>query len=77
MTPWYHILSERERRKDEVVQAKKECLMRQVEGDKSRGKSYQRWLARLGMQLIAWGRRLEARYDSALSMPNAVQQKSM
>ncbi len=60
------VLVARELRKDALVYAEKERLFRQVRGHRfSFRKRYQLWLASLGVRMVAWGQRLQARYANA------------
>jgi hypothetical protein len=76
MITWYDYLIEAERHKNIIAEAEKERLIRQaVKHSSSPTKSYQRWLARLGVQLVSWGYRLQARYGQPLVISSALQQK--
>lgn len=76
MLTLYDALVEMERHKDILIAAQHERLVKQALGHDSRpAKAYQRWLNRLGAQLIAWGSRLQARYPQSLDLANALQQE--
>ncbi len=63
MINWNDVLYAEERRKDDLVWAEKERLIRQMRGCRSSARvRYRLWLAHLGAQLVTWGRRLQARY---------------
>jgi hypothetical protein len=65
-----------ERRRDDLILAEKERLIRRVLGrNLSPATRYQRWLARLGAQLVEWGSRLQARYANALTVSHPVRQE--
>ncbi len=68
MLNWYDTLNETERHKEFIVEAQKERLARQVSRrNSSFARAYEHWLASLGARMVAWGGRLQARYDSAYS----------
>jgi hypothetical protein len=70
------ILYARERRRDDLAHAKKQRLVRLALSSRpSLSARYQRWLARVGTRLVAWGHRLEARYADALAISSAVHQE--
>jgi hypothetical protein len=56
-----------DRRKEAMAFAKQERQLAQISRQDTRlvGR-YQRWLARLGTQLVVWGSRLETRYAEPL-----------
>jgi hypothetical protein len=59
------ILLDRQRRQKMMDAAAKDRLVRiALAARKQRPHLYERWLARLGAQLVDWGSRLEARYSS-------------
>jgi hypothetical protein len=68
---YQHIIAQR--RREELALAEEERLIRL-----SRRRSvpsvrrHQRWLARLGAQMVAWGRRLEILYGDPLELSMAV-----
>ena len=53
-----------ERRQDDLALARKERLIRHIQGSSSYAVHYQRWLAQLGARLVSWGTYLQARYAS-------------
>ena len=76
MITWYDYLIEAERHKDFIAEAEKERLIQQaVKHGSSPTKGYQRWLVRLGAQLVSWGGHLQARYGQPLEVSSALQQK--
>ena len=74
MTTFYDYLLEAERRRDDIVQAERERLAREVSKPGWRvSRLWQRWLVRLGERLVAWGCGLQARYAHALDVSGALQ----
>jgi hypothetical protein len=69
MNNWYSIEVEIQRRQNEVVAwAEKYALEHPfLRRDGIAVKRYQRWLVRLGAQLVVWGCRLQARYDTLVT----------
>jgi hypothetical protein len=74
MTTFYDYVVEAASRRDDIVEAEKERLARQVSkpGRWMPG-LWQRWLVRLGERLVVWGCRLQARYAHALEVSGALQ----
>ena len=61
----------REVRKDALKEAAKERLINQIRAPRAPVQiPYQLWIARLGEQMVLWGRQLQSRYASML--PSAV-----
>jgi hypothetical protein len=57
------LAGEAERRKDEMAQAERHRLSREVPKlQSSRTARYQRWMARLGDLMVAWGCQLQTRF---------------
>ena len=77
MITWKNILVETERRRDKRARAEKERFIRQVvlRRNSPPTRSYQRWLAHLGAQLVTWGCRLQARYDHTMAISSTVRQE--
>jgi len=76
MLTLYDALVEMERHKDILIAAQHERLVKQALGHDSRpAKAYQRWLTRLGTQLITWGSRLQTRYGQSFDVASAWQQE--
>ena len=68
------ILVEAERRRAEMAWADKERRIRRVTRHNApSANGYQGWLAGLGVQLQAWGDRLQGRYDEPLSISGSAQ----
>lgn len=73
MITFYDYLVEVERRREQIVQAEKERLARQVSTDDARRiKPFQRWLFHFIARLVVWGSRLQARYAHAFDVAGAL-----
>jgi hypothetical protein len=73
MITFYDYLVEVERRREQIVQAEKERLARQVSmNDGRRTKPLQRWLFHFGARLVVWGSRLQTRYAHAFDVTGAL-----
>ena len=63
-------LLESHRRQDEITSAEKQRLIKQITGQRSPENKWQeQLLAQLGKKMVAWGYRLQSRYDK-LMVPN-------
>ncbi len=74
MNTFYDYVLEAESRRDDIVEAEKERLARQVsEPGWWVPRLWQRWLVRLGERLVVWGCWLKTRYAHALDVSVALQ----
>ena len=68
MISWIDILAQRERYKDLQREAERYRLIRLAQaGRERRNRFYYQALSWLGKQLVAWGWRLQERYDTGAS----------
>jgi hypothetical protein len=64
---WLDVTAETQRREQDLAWAERERFVRAVaQQNRPAVRLYQRWLVRLGGQLVEWGGRLQTRYERAL-----------